>query len=383
MTAQAISGMPGPEELDWILPLMDSSLAVTGVPDAERGNFNRLWSRCRSMSTDSAPGRVLDASPVTDWARFQERLVYEATAEFIAAGQGTHLMFHAAGLSDLETGESIALIAPSGTGKTTASRELGQHLAYLTDETVAVAADFSIHPYPKPLSVLPSHGRRPKIQVSPDDLGLIPPQSMPRLSRIAVLNRVHPGNGSKPGATYRVLPLLEALERIVPQTSSLSRLPRGLVTLCSAIQRCGGALEINYSEARALPHLIAEILRPDGHRQFQDWSPVELRPSTTAGSHISLDEYERAWIRTTANDAVLIDGVLVVLAGDRLTCLTGIAPRIWEELSAWTTIDQLHDRLVARFGAAPDSMSQLEKVLNNMLELGVVAKPIQTLHESH
>ena len=85
-------------------------------------------------------------------------------------------------------GAAVLLAAASGTGKTTATRRLGPHYAYLTDETAIVdPEDLSLVPYPKPLSLL-QDGRRPKRQVSPDELGLGP--AVPAvLRRVAVLDR--------------------------------------------------------------------------------------------------------------------------------------------------------------------------------------------------
>ncbi|MDX7183432.1 hypothetical protein SJ321_24440, partial [Enterobacter hormaechei] len=88
------------------------------------------------------------------WLDWHENLVFLATSRAIESARGTHLMFHAACLAAPDTGAAIVLAAASGTGKTTATRRLGPHYAYLTDETAIVdPADRSVTPYPKPLSL--------------------------------------------------------------------------------------------------------------------------------------------------------------------------------------------------------------------------------------
>ena len=68
----------------------------------------------------------------------------------------------------------LALVGPSGTGKTTATRLLATRLGYVSDETVSIDPDGTVAPHPKPLSVVarPTAGRGDKQQLSPDDLGL-------------------------------------------------------------------------------------------------------------------------------------------------------------------------------------------------------------------
>lgn len=73
-------------------------------------------------------------------------------------------------------GASLVYVAPGSTGKTTLSQLLGQRFGYLTDETVGIADDGTIFPYPKPLSVRrpdASHlkdgvPRRPRPPTRPD-----------------------------------------------------------------------------------------------------------------------------------------------------------------------------------------------------------------------
>ena len=68
---------------------------------------------------------------------------------------GSKVLLHAAAIGDPATKRAITLVGASGSGKTTASRYLGQRLAYLTDETTIIKRTTgAVVPYPKPLSVI-------------------------------------------------------------------------------------------------------------------------------------------------------------------------------------------------------------------------------------
>ena len=75
------------------------------------------------------------------------------TIASIRRRSGSCVMLHAAGLAT-DDGGTVALVAGSGTGKTTAGRLLGRSLGYVSDETVAVEHDLTVRPYPKPLSIV-------------------------------------------------------------------------------------------------------------------------------------------------------------------------------------------------------------------------------------
>ncbi|TFI18288.1 hypothetical protein E4A41_14845, partial [Micrococcus endophyticus] len=80
-----------------------------------------------------------------------------------------------------------------------------------------------------------------------------------RLARIAVLDRVRdPAGPVLPRA--EAMELVAALKELVPQTSSLSRLPRGLVTLCRVLDAAGGAQRLVYAEAEDLRDVVADLL---------------------------------------------------------------------------------------------------------------------------
>ncbi|MDN5997426.1 hypothetical protein [Acidipropionibacterium jensenii] len=178
------------------------------------------------------------------------------TGRFIAEQTGRILMFHAGAVAHPTTNRAVVYVAAGGTGKTTLTRLLGARYRYLTDETAGVDADHRVLPYPKPLSIRVPN-RRYKKEASPDDLGLLPADGPAPVARILLLDR---------SDSYPVTPqvettdLFDAVMTVVPQTSALSRLDRGLHKLAALIQATEGVLTVHYREADSLQPLIAELI---------------------------------------------------------------------------------------------------------------------------
>jgi hypothetical protein len=170
---------------------------------------------------------------------------------------GRLVMLHAAGVADPATGRTVALVAPSGVGKTTAARALCRRLGYVTDETLAVREDGSIAVYPKPLSVLESPGNGHKAQLSPDDLDLVPAPVACTIAGVVVLDR----DGSAE-AWLESVPLLAALARLGSESSYLSRLPKPLHRQAGVVDRAGGLKVLHYADREQLPELVDDVLRP-------------------------------------------------------------------------------------------------------------------------
>jgi hypothetical protein len=222
------------------------------------------WARCLvdgrpipdvTLKVGTAPGPPGLDLVDSDVDRLMHQLSSLVTLRSINYQAGRMLMLHAAGLAHPESGGSIALVGPSGTGKTTAALGLGRQLGYLSDETVAVRADVTIAPYPKPLSVLPDDGSRVKTQVSPDDVGLqLAPDSC-RLTAMVILAR----DGST-DAWLETLPLLESLARLAPESSYLARLERPLHRLADVIEEVGGVKVLHYTERDQLPGLVCDLI---------------------------------------------------------------------------------------------------------------------------
>jgi hypothetical protein len=237
--------------------------------------IRRVWSRClvpgdgaAAVTPDAAVRVVVDDDP---------RLVAEARAGgAVASGvpaevmhglspvvtlaaiehqAGRLMMLHACGLADPASGRTVALVAASGTGKTTAARRVGTTLGYVSDETIAVRADGTVAPYPKPLSVVDAAGGWVKQQVSLDELGLIAAPAQCRLAGLAMLVR----DGAEQ-AWLEPVTTVESLAALAPQTSYLSRIPQPLHRLAAMVEAAGGLRLLHYRDSEQLPPVVAGML---------------------------------------------------------------------------------------------------------------------------
>ena len=170
----------------------------------------RAWSRCFADGTPSrtAEPLVVQPPPQTDGSALASTLQYltqTVTRHLIAAQTGHLLMMHAGAVSHPDTGASLVFVAPSGTGKTTLARLLGRSYGFLTDETVGIEPTTGrVHPYPKPLSLVPADGGA-KLETSPDDLGLCRSHPSPTVARIIILSRPAGFNGAPRAAELGTL----------------------------------------------------------------------------------------------------------------------------------------------------------------------------------
>lgn len=186
------------------------------------------------------------------------RLSPAVTTIAIGACAGQLVMLHAAALADPESGRTAVLVAPSGTGKTTASRTLGKRFAYLSDETSAIEADGRVLAYRKPLSII--EGSPLKTQVAPSDLGLLTTERDCHLAALAVLDRKPDHVGQ---AAVEPLDTIDAIAAIAQQASFLPSLDRPLHQLADLIQLAGGACRVTYAEAADLEDVLVDLMGLD------------------------------------------------------------------------------------------------------------------------
>ncbi|MCK0112900.1 hypothetical protein MWU75_12195 [Ornithinimicrobium sp. F0845] len=192
----------------------------------------------------------------TDERSLLQRLTQEVTRAAIHARTGDLLMLHAGALAHPVTGAAVVLVAPGGTGKSTACRVLGPARSYLSDETVGIRRDGTIAPYLKPIST-----RRPdwagiKDEVAPSALGLVAP-SVPARPAGVVLLRREDGREGEPEVTP--LDTLEALTDLAPETSGFMGTDRPLTWLADLLESTGGAVRVTYGAAEDLAPLVDEI----------------------------------------------------------------------------------------------------------------------------
>lgn len=283
-------------------------------------------------------------------------------------------MFHAAGLSDPVTGATVALVAPSGTGKTTAVAALATRLGYVTDETVIIDPQtLEITPFPKPLSLLGPDGQRPKTLVSPDELGLLPTPANPYLAGVVVLDR-DPAHDADP--VLQPLSLTEALEQLVPQTSSLAALDRGLVQLAAVLDRVGGSHVLRYREVAqtaALVEQLAKRVPPAGQRPR--WEAVELPEGRDQGGSDSPEAaVHDGWIARARIDDALIpeSGTLAILHRTEFTVLQGIGPMLWEALPQARPVGEVVAELATSPGAPSNAAQVVQSALRDLLQRGLL-----------
>ena len=212
------------------------------------------WSWCVSDLDLPATVRVRAAYDVgDDLAAFMQWLTQSINYAVIESQAGQLMMFHACTLAD-SRGRVAALIAPSGTGKTTAAVALGSAYSYLSDETAGVLLDGTVVPYPKPLSIIETPGQ-PKAQVDPGELFGAQPGGPFALKALIYLSRREAGP-----VEVEEVPLLESLALLAPQTSFLSKLDQPLHRLADLVKLCGGVHEVRYSDTAALGPVVRRLL---------------------------------------------------------------------------------------------------------------------------
>jgi hypothetical protein len=286
---------------------------------------------CQSPKHDDGTFPLQAAS----FEELAENVTSRLTLAAIMANAGELTMLHACGVADAETGAVVALVAKSGTGKTTAASVLAQRYAYVTDETVAIAPDGSVVPYPKPLSVKQGPGQ-PKRQVGPDELGLKPAPAKPLIQSIVLLNRVHRDQPVTP-AMHRV-PLADAVLALIPDSSSQGEIEKPLQSLCRLIDSVGGVWQVTYSEAADLPAALDPLFRTQRQKQHgagPEWeagAAGEDQPGPIADGYIR---------RAAPKDVVAIGGDLLVMLENEVLRLSGIGPAIWEASASSIRPDQL------------------------------------------
>lgn len=309
--------------------------------------------------------------------RLAEAVTSEVTVAAILERAGELTMLHACGVADAD-GAVIALVAKSGTGKTTASSQLARTFGYITDETVAIRADGTVLPYPKPLSVKQATPGAAKLQVGPDELGLNIAPDNPRITAIALLDRVAGSDYQLP--VIAPVPLVEAVLAIIPDTSSQAAVVQPLQSLCRLIDSVGGVFRVSYSEAIDLKDSLAPLFLSDPVERSEaagEWLPALTLPGTdpAARAGASAESIPAGWLqRTGAVDAVEIGEDLLVLTETELIRLSGIGPIIWQTAHCPVSMETLVDRIEALHGLPEGYTALLDAAVNGLVDQGLLLR---------
>lgn len=338
----------------------------SAVTRQQRDSMGSAWARCASgrhcllpppaeESTSDLPFTASVASrslrhdggtfhlQAASFEELAESLTTRLTLAAIFANAGELTMLHACGVADPLTGAVVALVARSGTGKTTAASALARTYGYVTDETVAIRPDGSVIPFPKPLSVK-REPTAPKRQVGPDQLELLPVTAKPFIQSIVLLNRVPRGNLVHP--VLERVPLADAVLALIPDSSSQGEFEEPLQSLCCLINRAGGVWQVTYSEAADLPAALAPLFEKQaGYKP--DWKA--LPASSVQDLHVANGCIQRS----PSRDAVAVGDDLLVMLDDQVVRLSGIGPAIWEATNKAVPLDHLIDE-VAKVHGTPE-----------------------------
>lgn len=381
--------------------------------DARRADETRdRWARCVDLAID--PGTIrLDEEPTTlrvglgdlpateaagsgvvgsvVTASDPERLPYVLSREITRLGltrlRGRASLLHAAALTDAD-GRAVVLVAPSGGGKSTATRVLGERLGYVTDESVVLLADGRIAPHPKPPSlVIDPADRWHKAEPAPDEVGLGPTPAAPRIAALLTLARdpdeAHP----------RIEPvgLLDQLLAVLPETSSTWWLDDGLDRLARALTAGGVPARLVYAEVATCHELVAEHLAqaapaaptwehlpPAAHERLprdDEGSAPEPTPRTPhSPGGMRTDQAPPRVVRASWSDAIACDGEVLVLAGPRPLRLAGPGAVAWRAAREPVTVADLTTTVVAELGEHPEADRIVGAAVADLIDHGALRR---------
>ncbi len=355
----------------------------------QRESMSSAWARCASRREPlfpPLPVEPVESQPFTasvaykalkadggmfhlraaTFAELAENLTSRLTLSAILANAGELTMLHACGVADPATGAVVALVAKSGTGKTTAASMLARRYGYVTDETVAIRPGGSVVPYPKPLSIKQLPGE-PKRQVGPDELALHPAPGTPFIQSIVLLDRVHSDVPNAP--VLERVPLADAVLALIPDSSSQGDIEEPLQSLCRLIDSVGGVWRVTYSEAADLPAALEPLFTALGRKQSgaePEWVAAAVHTGWGPMPH-------GLFRRAAAKDAVAVGADLLVMLDSQIVRLSGIGPAIWEA-SARPVRPALLAEMVGRMHGTPEGYQEAvasavqQLVVNSVLE---------------
>lgn len=347
-------------------------------PEQVEGGAEQLVAGLRLVVLTQRPGAEVhadyaDAVEISviesqDGAWAAETLTVHITMHMLKAYAGSKHLLHAASLAHPETGQTVALVAASGTGKTTAASFLGTHFTYLSDETAVIeVGTLQIRPYPKPLSIIEQEGK-PKKQYDPAGRGLLVAQPNRGfvLKHLVVLDRDKTGSAS---LSWERMSLADALFTVVEQSSGVQKMPRGLAELADLVNAVGGAIRLTYSEITDSLEFFESLLAGelDLAPEQGEYTYVETDPATLTAV------CEGPCYRRVSGTSGLETGedFLVASAG-QLTRTSVIGWDIWEKLAAPLSSEDLYAAMQELYGEVP--RPDFDAVMEHMVGTGIVER---------
>ncbi|WP_156913748.1 ATP-binding protein [Brevibacterium album] len=341
------------------------------------------WAEAEPVGAHAGQGAASGAAPAVDLGMLAETaleaiastLSTKVTLAALETRCGSHLLFHAGGIAD-DTGAVVAIIGPSGRGKTTTVRSLARERGYVSDETVAITESGEVLPYRKPLSVI-TDGHSHKLQIAPSQLGLRPlPAARLHIAGLVLLDRRDDGR-AEPSVTQ--VPLAEALVELVQQTSYLAELPHPLRRIAEVAEATGGVRRLLAGAPDMLSEAIPDLYAPGRCGSWRQVLPLgrgrrgAAREAAAGGCGAAAGR-EDADLGASGRSAVQTDGAAdrlpyaaapvldaiecedgtVVFTEDRQAqLLSGLGPVLWAGLCAGDGWKELEERVVGALGAPP------------------------------
>ena len=270
-------------------------------------------------------------------------------------------MLHAAGLAD-ESGRVVVLSAPSGTGKTTAARHLSRRYAYVSDETIGIAADGRVDAYRKPLSIIePQSAHKAQVALSRIDGGRPLPPAL-RVAKIVVIDR-SPHAPEQPVLEH--LDIAEALEFLGPQTSYLCDSEAPLQRIDALLTATGGAVRLRYREVADIDAIVDQLVQTETTPVLV--GAAQPVPPVTAPSRAG------TYVRADVVDELDLSGRRAVLrrtsTGGQVHVLDGIGPTLWSAAEG-ATLDELISEVVAVHGEPEkgDARAMVQAAVQELVE---------------
>ncbi|WP_299443655.1 hypothetical protein [uncultured Phycicoccus sp.] len=296
------------------------------------------------------------------------------TVASIGRRSGACLLLHAAGVAAPD-GTTLALVAPSGTGKTTAARTLGRSFGYVSDETVAIEDDLTVRAYPKPLSVVVDpDSPHDKIESSPDELGLVRAPDRLRLGGVVVLER----DPAVDAPTLTEIGLVEAAVEVIPQTSAWLRMAEPATALAGALCAGGGPWRLRYREIADCRALLEGLVRPPAVPPRMDWTwepgpclgdGTEARQASAGGDVTGWSTAGRVR-RASYRFALHSEGATLAVVGMVPLGLPGLAATLWQAAAEPLGIKALTAAAVAVHGGHPRAAEVVDATVRSLLSSG-------------